>query len=124
MNYNILSYGIYGSVTIYIIWWVGKLFHRNGRIFILRLFHQNTSITDTTNNLLLLAYYLFNIGYAVVQVSLCKKVIGISDMIASISSKTGILVIILAITHYFNMCLIYFLSKNDHLFITTKNYQS
>lgn len=124
MNYNIVSYCIYGSVTIYIIWWVGKLFHRNGRVFILRLFHQNASMTDTTNNLLLLAYYLFNIGYAVVQFSLWKKVTGPGDMIASISTKAGILVTILAVTHYFNMCLIYFLSKNNHLFITSKNYQS
>ena len=50
MNYNIISYLIYGCITVYIIYHVGKLFHRNGRIFILRLFHQNESLTDTTNN--------------------------------------------------------------------------
>lgn len=122
MNYNILSYSIYGSITTYIILWVGKLFHRNGRIFILKLFHQNESMTDTTNNILLMAYYLFNIGYAVVQFSVWKKVDGVDDMVASVATKTGILVIILAVTHYFNMCLIYFLSKKNQLFITSKNY--
>lgn len=124
MNYNILSYCIYGCITIYIIWWVGKLFHRNGRIFILRLFHQNESMTDTTNNLLLMAYYLFNIGYAVVQFSLWKKVGGIDTMISSIAARTGILVMILAVTHYFNIGLIYFLSKKNHSLIKLKNYQS
>ena len=124
MNYNIFSYFIYGCITVYIIYWVGKLFHRNGRIFILRLFHQDESMTDTTNNILLIAYYLFNIGYAVVQFSFWDKVSDIKSMIASISMKTGVLVTILAITHYFNIYLIYFLSKKNHQSITLKNHQS
>ncbi|HEY5367591.1 MAG TPA: hypothetical protein VIJ75_01250 [Hanamia sp.] len=111
MNYNIFSYLIYSCITIYIIYWVGKLFHSNGRIFILRLFHQSESLADTTNNILLLAYYLFNIGYVVIQFSYWEKVTGIESMIASIALKAGLLIMILAITHYFNMLLIYFLSK-------------
>ena len=123
MNYNILSYFIYGCITVYIIYWVGKLFHRSGRIFILRLFHENESMADTTNNILLIAYYLFNIGYSVVQFSFWEKVSGIESMIASVAMKTGVLVTILAITHYFNLYLIYFLSKKNHQSITLKNYQ-
>ena len=123
MSYNILSYFIYGCITVYIIYWVGKLFHSSGRIFILRLFHQNESMADTTNNILLIAYYLFNIGYAVVQFSFWEKVSGIESMIASVAMKTGVLVTILAITHYFNLYLIYFLSKKNHQSITLKNYQ-
>lgn len=119
MNYNVLSYVIYGCVSFYIIGWVGKLFHRNGRIFILRLFGNNESMADTTNDLLLLAYYLFNIGYCILQFSLWEKVAGIENMISSISMKTGLLIMILAITHYFNISLIYFLSKRN-LSITSK----
>jgi hypothetical protein len=124
MNYNILSYVLYGCITIYIIYYVGKLFHRNGRIFILRLFHQNEPLTDTTNNILLMAYYLFNIGYSVVQFSFWERVSGVAEMIASISMKTGVLIFILAVTHYFNMLLIYFLSNRNNHLITSKNIQS
>lgn len=120
MNYNILSYFIYGCITIYIIYWVGKLFHSNGRIFILRLFEQNEHLADTTNNLLLLAYYLFNIGYVIIQFSFWEKVTGVDTMIASISKKTGLLITILAVTHYFNIMLIYFLSKKNYQSITSK----
>ena len=116
MNYNILSYLVYGCISIYVIYYVGKLFHRNGRIFILRVFNQNESLADTTNNILLLAYYLFNIGYSVLQFSLWETVTGLDSLIASISMKTGVLILILAVTHYFNIALIYFLS--------TKNFQS
>lgn len=121
MNYNVISYLVYGCINIYIIYWVGKLFHRNGRVFILRLFKYNEFVTDTTNNILLMAYYLFNIGYSILQFSFWEKVTGIESMIASISIKTGILIMILAITHYCNLSLIYFLSKKNHQSITSKN---
>lgn len=110
MNYNILSYLVYGCISIYIIYYVGKLFHRNGRIFILQLFNEDEALTDTTNNILLLAYYLFNIGYSILQFSLWETVTGLDSLIASISMKAGILILILAVTHYFNISLIYFLS--------------
>ena len=120
MNYNILSYVIYICISIYIIYYVGKLFHQNGRIFILRLFKGNELITDTTNNLLLLAYYLFNIGYSIIQLSFWGKVERIDIVISSISQKTGLLILILAVTHYFNMLLIFFLSKKNKSFLLTK----
>ncbi|MBO9594907.1 MAG: hypothetical protein J7599_18530 [Niabella sp.] len=111
MNYNILAYIIYAVITIYIIYWVGRLFHKNGRIFILQLFHHHAAQTDATNNIILIAYYLFNTGYAIVQFSNWQPVLTIPALIASIAGKTGILVGILAVTHYFNMALIYFLSR-------------
>ena len=120
MNYNILSYGVYGCITIYIIYYVGKLFHQNGRIFILRLFGGKESLADTTNNILLMAYYLFNLGYSVVQLSFWEKVDGIGTVISSVCYKTGLLVLILAVTHYFNMLLIYVLSKRASSLLINK----
>ena len=119
MNYNILSYSIYGCISFYIIFYVGKLFYRNGRVFILRLFDGNEPLTDTTNNILLIGYYLFNLGYSVFQLSFWEKVNGTDTLISSVSHKTGILVLILAVTHYFNMIFIYLLSKRKKYFLTT-----
>lgn len=110
MNLNILSYIIYGAITVFIIYYVGRLFYTSGRIFILRLFHNHESLTDTTNHILLLAYYLFNIGYAIVQFSFWQKIHSVEGMISSVCGKTGVLVFILAVTHYINLLVIYFLS--------------
>lgn len=120
MNYNILAYLIFGTITIYIILWVGKLFHRNGRIFILTLFAQRKDITDTTNNLLLVGYYLFNIGYAILQFSTWREISDWSSLISSISVKTGLLVLLLAGLHFNNMFIIYLLSKNKTHSLTLK----
>ncbi|SDD10472.1 hypothetical protein [Niabella drilacis] len=116
MAYNILAYTIYAVITIYIIYWVGRSFHKNGRIFILRLFRYQAGQADATNNIILIAYYLFNTGYAIIQFSNWQAVTSAQALIASIAGKTGMLVGILAVTHYFNMALIYFLSKRIHYY--------
>ena len=124
MNYNILSYFIYGCITVFIIIYVGKMFHQNGRIFILQLFQGKESLTDTTNNILLLAYYLFNIGYSVIQFSFWESIRNLVEMISSVSLKTGILVLILALTHYVNIFIIYILSNRNRHSLTIKKIQS
>ena len=124
MNYNILSYFIYGCITVFIIIYVGKMFHQNGRIFILQLFQGKESLTDTTNNILLLAYYLFNIGYSVIQFSFWESIRNLVEMISSVSLKTGILVFILALTHYVNIFIIYILSNRNRHSLTIKKIQS
>ncbi len=122
MHLNILAYIIYTAITLYIIFWVGRTFYVNGRIFILRLFQNNAEQTDATNNIILIAYYLFNTGYAILQFQTWETVTTLSKLISSIAGKTGVLVAILAITHYFNMVLIFFLSrKAKNKFLTIKN---
>lgn len=113
MNYNILAYALFSALTIYIIVWVGRLFHHNGRIFILSYFEQREDVTDTTNNLLLTAYYLFNIGYAIVQFSYWQPVNNLSQMLTSTLHKSGLLILILSLLHYNNMLIIYIVSKNQ-----------
>lgn len=116
MNSNILAYAIYLSATLYIIYWLGRLFHRNGRIFILQLYEGNAEATDTINNILLVAYYLFNIGYAFLMLRYWEKVTTTAALIASLSSNLGRLILILALTHYSNLFLIYRLSRKHHTF--------
>jgi lipoprotein signal peptidase len=120
MNYNIAAYLIYLVMMIFIIIYVGRLFHQNGRIFILSLFEHDSSLTTKVNNILLTAYYLFNIGYAFVTLQHWEKGLNLQTLISSVSHNTGILVFILSVTHYFNMGMIYLLSKHKSLFITTK----
>ena len=124
MNYNIAAYLIYLILTIFIIVYVGKLFYKNGRIFILALFKGDASRTDIVNNMLLIAYYLFNIGYALMTLRHWDKILSIESLIAAISVNMGVLIFILASTHYVNMMLIYYLSRSKSLTITSKSFQS
>lgn len=117
MNYNILAYLLYLATMIFIIGYVGRLFHRNGRIFILSLFKGEAAQADHLNNILLVAYYLFNIGYAFLKLRYWTHVTGLEVLIASLGTNIGVLILILAVTHYFNMTLVWFLSKKQHFIL-------
>jgi hypothetical protein len=124
MNYNIVAYIIYLAMTIFIIVYVGRLFYINGRVFILALFKGDAELTDNVNNILLIAYYLFNIGYAFITLRHWSQISNLQTLISSVSGNVGILVLILATTHYMNMGLIYYLSRIKFLTNTAKSFQS
>lgn len=66
---NTIAYAIYLAITYLITVKVGWRFYRNGRIFILGLLEQNHTLADAINNILLVGYYLVNLGYATVMIS-------------------------------------------------------
>lgn len=123
MNYNIVAYLIFISLMVLIIVYAGNYFYRNGRIFILELFKGNAAMTDAVNKILLIAYYLFNIGYAFVKLRSWGKLGDIESVFSTVSINMGLLIFILAVTHYFNMYVIYTLSKSKTILFTHKTFQ-
>jgi hypothetical protein len=124
MNYNVSAYCIYLILTVFVIVFVGKLFYRNGRIFILGLMKDDAVTTDYFNNILLVAYYLYNIGYAFVKLHFWQKIENMEMLVSSISNNMSVLIFILASTHYMNMILIWYLSRSKKSFLNNKTFQS
>jgi hypothetical protein len=123
MNYNISTYIIYLALMVYIIVYVGKYFYTNGRVFIISLLNGNVPLADQINKLLLVAYYLFNIGYAFIKLNHWQRITNMEMMFSSLSVNMGALILILAVTHYLNMLIIYCLSKSKSISITNKSFQ-
>ncbi|MGZ3924318.1 MAG: hypothetical protein ACXVBJ_11160 [Flavisolibacter sp.] len=118
MNYTICAYIIYLCFMIFIIVYVGRYFYVNGRVFIVSLFNGNVALGDQINKLMLIAYYLFNIGYSFIKLKHWAKINNSEDLFSSLASNLGIFILILAVTHYFNMLVIYQLSKSKSISIT------
>ncbi len=124
MNYNVGAYIIFLTLVIFIIVFVGRYFYTNGRIFIISLFKGNMALADQINKLLLIAYYLFNIGYSFLKLRHWQKITNAEMLLSSLASNIGVLIFILAVTHYFNMLIIYQLSKSKSISNTNKSFQS
>jgi hypothetical protein len=124
MNYNVGAYIVFLALMVFVIVYVGRYFYTNGRVFIIALFNGNVSLADQVNKLLLLAYYLFNIGYSFIKLKQWQKVSNFEMLLSSLASNMGVLIFILAITHYFNMLVIYLFSKSKSISITNKSFQS
>jgi hypothetical protein len=63
MNYTVSSYLAYVVISVALTVWVGWTLHRNGRIFLIDAFHGDEPRADSVNHLLVVGFYLINIGY-------------------------------------------------------------
>jgi hypothetical protein len=117
MNYNILAYIIYSTITIYITVIVGYKFHKNGLLYIVQII-KDEAISISINNVLLVLYYCLNIGYVVLIISTWETTNNFQEMMNSIGTHTGTIIMLLALMHYFNLTWIYLINKYK---LQTKN---
>lgn len=118
---NTLAYIIYLVITYLVTVHVGFVFYRNGRIYILRLLHGEERLTDFINKSLLTGYYLLNLGYAALMISLWKTINTWPELVASIGSMTGRILLTLAVMHFLNMSVILWISMRHHKTVNNKN---
>ena len=103
MNLNIIGYVIYLLITAFIIINVGKICYRNGNIYVAQLIPEHEDLCQKTNQVLLIGYYLLNLGYCAMTIISWDKIISYSQLVEVISIKTATIICIIAILHYFNI---------------------
>jgi len=102
MTYNTISYIIYAIITIYITVVVGYQCYKSGYVYVLSIFIEE-EISMSINKILLLGYYLTNLGYAITIISTWNTINSITDMVNELSLRIASIVFILAGMHYMNM---------------------
>jgi hypothetical protein len=101
---------------------VGLRFYRNGKIYILRLFRGDEKLTDFINKMLLVGYYLLNLGYATIMLSTWKTIHSWTEIVYSVFTMTGKIMLTLAILHFINMAAIFLFSRrHDKNILHNKN---
>ncbi len=103
MNYNILSYLLYLPITICLTVWVANTLFKNGKVFLVDIFHGNEELSNSVNRLLLVGFYLINIGYAVYTLQIGSELYSIQLVIERLSLKIGAILLILGGMHFFNL---------------------
>lgn len=103
MNYNILTYAMYLPITVALTVWVARTLHKNGRVFLVDIFHSNHELADSVNKLLLVGFYLINIGYAVYTLQIFGDILTVQAVIERLSLKLGAIILILGGMHFFNL---------------------
>ncbi len=106
MNLNIIGYLIYLGITTFIILKVGKICYKNGNIYVADLIPNHADLCQKINQVLLLGYYLLNIGYCAMTLISWQKIISSAQLIEIICIKTAVIIFIISILHYFNILII------------------
>jgi hypothetical protein len=106
MNLNIIGYFIYLSITILIIIRVGKICYRNGNVYVAELIPNHKEICQKINQVLLMAYYLLNIGYCAMTLISWQKIASLNQLIETIAIKSSIIIFTISILHYLNIIIL------------------
>jgi hypothetical protein len=111
MNYIIITYSFYLIITIALTIWVARTLFKNGKVFLIDIFHGNKELADSVNNLLLVGFYLINIGYAVYTLQVTGSIVNTQEVIEKLSLKIGLIILILGAMHFFNLYIFFTLRK-------------
>lgn len=111
MNYTVLSYSIYLPITVALTIWVAKTLFTNGKVFLVEIFHNDQLLADSVNKLLLVGFYLINIGYAVYTLKIFVVINSPQALIETLSAKIGWIILVLGAMHFFNLFILFSLRR-------------
>ena len=97
------AYILYLAITLAITIWVARTLSKNGVVFLIQCFGQNETLARSTNHLLVVGFYLVNIGFITLTHSLGNEPTTVTGAIRFLSGKVGLAVIVLGAMHFFNM---------------------
>lgn len=103
MNTTETCYILYLLIGVPLTIWVGQTLHRNGRIFLLEAFHGRAEMADSVNHLLLVGFYLINVGYVLLGLPLGTKPTTFQGAFEFLATKLGFVLLVLGAMHFFNM---------------------
>ena len=103
MNLIIATYVVYLLVSVALTVWVAKTLHKNGRIFLVDSFSGNEPLADSVNHLLLVGFYLMNIGYVTLALKYGVEIANAKEAVETFSTKIGLVLMVLGVMHFFNL---------------------
>ena len=92
----------YLAISILLTVWVARTLHKNGRVFLVDVFNRE-DLADSVNHLLVVGFYLVNLGYITLALSMRGDILSLRGGIESLSVKVGGVLLVLGFMHFFNL---------------------
>lgn len=104
----VITYLVYLALSIALTVWVARTLHKNGRVFLVDSFRGNETLADSVNHLLVVGFYLVNLGFVSLALKLGYEVASARESIEALSRRLGIVLVVLGIMHFFNIAVFSF----------------
>src|ERR1700744_5792525 len=97
------TYLTYLIISITLTVWVARTLHKNGRIFLVDSFLGNEPLADSINHLLVVGFYLINVGFVSLALKYGEKPDTLQGAFEALSTKLGVVMLVLGGMHFFNL---------------------
>lgn len=101
--YLVETYVAYLVISIGLTIWVARTLYKNGRVFLVDSFLGNTELADSVNHLLVVGFYLINIGFVAFALKESSRPKDTAESIEVLSTKVGLVLLVLGVMHFFNL---------------------
>jgi hypothetical protein len=103
MNWTLATYLAYLAISVGLTVWVARTLHKNGRVFLVDSFSGNERLADSVNHLLVVGFYLINIGYVALALRYGVSAANAQTAVENLSTKVGLVLLVLGAMHFFNL---------------------
>ena len=113
-TYLIPVYVAYAAISVGLTAWIARTLFKNGAVFLEEVFAEQPRMAEAVNRLLVVGFYLVNLGYA----SLLLKANGSESVVSAIevlSSKLGLLLLSLGAMHFLNLYVFHRIHRRAHI---------
>ncbi len=99
----VVTYIAYILISIFLTVWVARTLHKNGRVFLIEVFGGDEALADSVNHLLVVGFYLINLGYVTLALKIAEPIADTQQGIEALSYKIGLVLLVLGAMHFFNL---------------------
>ena len=103
MTPTVYTYLSYIAISVGLTIWVARTLHNGGRVFLVDVFSGNRDLADSVNHLLVVGFYLLNLGFVSLFLRLTRDVPDARAAIEALSWKVGYVLLVLGAVHFFNL---------------------
>jgi hypothetical protein len=90
------------AISVALTIWVARTLFRNGQVFLDDAFGDGR-LAASVNRLLVVGFYLFNMGFVTVAIRVSAHVANTVDAVQTLSVKVGTVLLVLGVVHFFNL---------------------
>ena len=102
-NLIVVTYAVYLLISVALTVWVARTLYKRGAIFLVDAFHGNSELADSVNHLLVVGFYLINIGFVSLALKTGAIIVTSRAAIELLSDKMGMVLLTLGGMHFFNL---------------------
>ena len=103
MTYTVYGYVGYLALSVGLTVWVARALSKNGRVFLVDAFGGQAELADSVNRLLVVGFYLINVGFVSLALKDGTKPTDLAETIEVLSFKEGRVLLVLGGMHFFNL---------------------
>jgi hypothetical protein len=103
MDWKLVMYLVYVTLSVALTVWVGRSLYRNGRVFLINVFAGDRELAGSVNHLLVVGFYLINLGFVALALRTGDAVATATGAVELLSRKMGLVLLVLGVIHLGNV---------------------